>query len=93
MNWIIRHLDDFTTWLVINHARHMNTVRQFLARQERNRMQHEHRHQVKQRKRRRAVEKVQVQAKQETRELLADHRQWNASRQTFGGKGGVRHFG
>lgn len=90
MNWVIREVEEFTTWLIVNHARHMNTVRLYLARQERRRMEDEYNHVHDRLRRRRRVEQAQVRAqKDETQTLLAEHRQWNANR----AHGGVRHFG
>lgn len=94
MNWVIREVEEFTTWLLINHARHMQTVRAYLARQERRRMEDEYNHVHDRLRRRRRVEQAQVRARaEETQALIAEHRQWNAARQSFGGTGGVRHFG
>ncbi|BFI96246.1 MAG: hypothetical protein RSP_17560 [Rhodanobacter sp.] len=92
MNWVTRQIDEFTLWLLNDHRSRMNLVRQYLWRQARNRAHADHRHMKRQRQLREDTVRPQavrqLQQRQETRALLAEHRAWNASR----ARGHVQHF-
>lgn len=91
MNWVAQ-IEEFTLWLLNHHRLHQMLRRIDEARRDRERRHSEIRHHKQARKRAHEVlhaEVHQPQVKaQETRELLAEHRAWNAAR---GGK--WQHFG
>ena len=84
---VAQRIDDMTTWLLIEHGSRMNLVRQYLGRQDRNRAHTEIRG-----LRRRREDEDEVRAvnpvRDDTPDLIAQHRAWNANR----ARGGVRHF-
>ena len=92
MNWLVRQVDEFTTWLLCHHATHMRLRREDQDRRDRERRHSEIRHHRLARKRSREVLHAEVQQPQvkaqETRDILAEHRARNAAR---GGK--WQHFG
>lgn len=85
---LAQRIDEFTTWLINDHGSRMSLVRQYLWRQDRNRAHTEIRG-----LRRRRDEDDDVPAvkpvRDDTHDLIAQHRAWNANR----ARGGVRHFG
>ncbi len=85
---VAQRIDDMTTWLLIEHGSRMNLVRQFLGRQTRNRAHTEIRGLRRRRDEDDDVPMVKP-VRDDTHDLIAQHRAWNASRS----RGGVRHFG
>lgn len=85
---VAQRIDDMTTWLLIEHGSRMNLVRQFLGRQDRNRAHTEIRGLRRRRENEDEVRAVNP-VRDDTPDLIAQHRAWNAGR----ARGGVRHFG
>lgn len=84
---LAQRIDEFTTWLINDHASRMNIVRQYLWRQDRNRAHAEIRSLRRRRDEDNDVPAVKP-VRDDTHDLITQHRAWNANRAR-----GVRHFG
>jgi acetyl-CoA acetyltransferase len=91
MNFVVRQINEFTTWLLCNHWTQMRLAREHDDRMGRHRRQREERAVRRHREHARAVREPSFEERRriETQRLLAEHRAWNAERSG----GGVRHFG
>lgn len=85
---LAQRIDECTTWLILNHGFRMNLLRQDLFSRQRNRAHAERRARRRERERQEEQQSVNP-VRDDTHDLIARHRAWNASR----ARGGVRHFG